>query len=165
MTGAEMTCTRRILHSQKGIALLETIPLLVIFVMLMSFGMGIFGAIHTAILNSIAARTYSFENFRQRTNLNYNREDGTGLTPSKVISFYKKGWRYQAVQHENDPRNLFISTVRPIALGRTVASGDSTETTNNQSIYALQPRNDRISVNPVWIMVGYGICLNAGCGK
>ena len=42
---------------------------MVIFVMLMSFGMGLFGVVHTAILHSIAARTYSFETFRQRTNL------------------------------------------------------------------------------------------------
>ncbi|MGZ3723897.1 MAG: hypothetical protein ACXVA9_13230, partial [Bdellovibrionales bacterium] len=96
----------KILRSQKGIALLETVPLMVIFVMLMSFGMGLFGVVHTAILHSIAARAYSFETFRQRTNLHYFREDGSGLVKSTAMNFTKKGWRYHAIQHENDQRNL-----------------------------------------------------------
>jgi hypothetical protein len=154
-----------ILRSQRGIALLETVPLLVIFVMLMSFGMGIFGVVHTAILHSIAARTYSFETFRQRTNLKYFREDGSGLNPSTSFNFSKKGWRYQAIQHESDQRNLFIATVRSISIGRSPA-GDSTENTNNVRVLNIshKERNDKISVNPVWVMVGYGICLDANCG-
>lgn len=154
----------QILASNRGIALLETIPLIVIFVMLMSFGMGLFGVIHTAILHSIAARTYSFETFRQRANLYYFREDGSGLDASKSFNYTKKGWRYQAVQHENDQRSIFVATIRPIALGRAVATADNTETTNNVSIFSMQPRNDHLSVSPAWVMVGYGICLNAACG-
>src|SRR5262245_46731048 len=124
-----------LLKNQRGIALLETVPLMVIFVMLMSFGMGLFGMIHTGVLHSIAARTYSFETFRQRWNLYYFREDGSGLTAGKSIHFSKKGWRFQAVQHENDQRDLFIATVRPIALGRTIQGGDQTEPTNNVGIF------------------------------
>src|ERR1700690_3071313 len=101
--------TRKILQSQSGIALLETIPLLVIFVVLMTFGMGLFGAIHTAVLNSIAARTYSFETYRQRTNLYYFREDGSGLSASTALNYAKKGWRYQAIQHEIDSRLIFVA--------------------------------------------------------
>jgi hypothetical protein len=156
--------TLPILKSQKGIALLESIPLMVVFVMLMSFGMGLFGVVHTAILHSIAARAYSFETFRQRTNLTYFREDGSGLSASTSMTYRKKGWRYQAVNHENDQRNLFISTTRPIALGNRAVAGDSTDQTNNVSIYSMQTRNTKIASNPVWIMVGYGICVNAACG-
>jgi hypothetical protein len=160
----EMMAALKTLKSQKGIAVLETVPLLVVFIMLMSFGMGLFGVVHTAVLHSIAARTYSFETYRQRTNLNYFREDGSGLNPSTSFNFKKKGWRYQAVQHENDQRNLFIATVRPIQLGTSAPAGDSTETTNNPSIYSMQTRNTKTSVSPVWVMVGYGICMDANCG-
>lgn len=153
------------LRSQKGIALLETVPLIVIFAMLLSFGLGMFGIIHTAILNSIGARTYAFETFRQRTNLYFFREDGSGLTASTALNFTKKGWRYHAIQHETDPRNVFVATVRPIAIGNRAPAGDNTETTNNLAIFSMQPRNDRISVNPAWVMVGYGICLNMTCGN
>lgn len=153
------------LNNEKGMAILETVPLLVIFVVLTSFGMGFFGVIHTAILHSIAARTYSFETFRQRTNLTYFREDGSGTTVGKSIQFSKKGWRYHAVQHETDDRNLFVATTRPIALGRAIASTDSKDDTHNLDIFGILPRNVRTAVNPVWVMVGYGICLNAECGN
>jgi hypothetical protein len=160
-----LSVKKNILRNNRGIALLETIPLVVIFVMLMSFGMGLFGLIHTAILHSIAARTYSMETFRQRANLSYFREDGSGLDAAKSFNYTKKQWRYQAVQHEADARNVFVATVRPIALGRTIAGGDATETTNNVSIFAMQSRNEKIGINPGWVMVGYGICLRAECGN
>ncbi|MBX3020615.1 MAG: hypothetical protein KF799_02970 [Bdellovibrionales bacterium] len=154
-----------ILKSQKGMAIIETVPLLVIFVVLMSFGMGFFGVIHTAVLHSIAARTYSFETFRQRTNLYFFREDGSGTNASTAINFTKKGWRFQAVQHETDDRKRFVATTRPISLGRAIAATDTNEETHNKDILSLLPRNQRVAVNPVWVMVGYGICLNAKCGN
>lgn len=153
----------KILNNEKGLAMLETVPLIVIFVVLTSFGMGFFGIVHTAVLNSIGARAYAFETFRQRTNLYYFRENGSGL--SRPINFSKKGWRYHAVQHESDKRERFVATTRPIALGRSVASTESSLETHNQQIFEILPRNERISVNPAWVMVGYGICLNANCGN
>lgn len=145
--------------------MLETVPLLVIFVVLTSFGMGFFGVVHTAILHSIAARTYSFETFRQRTNLYYFREDGTGTSVGTAINYQSKGWRYHAIQNETDKRNKFVPTTRPIGMGRVTAAIDSSKATNNEEIYNILPRNERTSVNPVWVMVGYGICLNATCGN
>ena len=148
--------------NQKGLAILETVPLIVIFVMLMSFGMGFFGIVHTAALHSIAARTYAMETFRNRANLYYYREDGSGL--ERPFNFTNKGWRYHAVQHESDPRDLFVATARQISISASPA-GDPSKETHNQAIYQLQQRNEKISVNPAWIMVGYGICLNGQCGN
>ncbi len=153
----------QILRNEKGLAMLETVPLLVIFVVLTSFGMGFFGIVHTAVLHSIGARTYAFETFRQRANLYYFRENGSGLT--RPISYSKKGWRFHAINHESDLREKFIATTRPIALGRSVASSDTSGETHNQQIFEILPRNERINVNPAWVMVGYGICLNANCGN
>ncbi len=142
--------------------MLESVPLIVIFMVLTSFGMGFFGLIHTAVLHSIGARTYSFETFRQRSNLNYFREDGSGLT--RPINYSSKQWRYHAVNHESDPRQRFVATARPIAIGRTTPPADASQEAHNTQIFQLQPRNERIEVNPAWVMVGYGICLNANCG-
>ena len=166
MMGAEMKKLLRTpnLRSQKGIALLETVPLIVIFAMLLSFGLGMFGIIHTAVLHSIAARAYSFETFRQRTNLYYFREDGSGLKAAESLNFTKKGWRYQAVQSDVDKRRYFIATTRPISIATREPAGDMSGQANNVGIYQMGARNDRISVSPAWIMVGYGICLNANCG-
>lgn len=163
--------TLKILRNERGNAMVETVPLLVIFVVLMSFGMGFFGIVHTAVLHSIAARTYSFETFRQRANLYYFREDGSGLRPGDSLNFTTKGWRYHAVQNEYDPQSKFVATLRPIALGRGTddsrrpATVDQTEQTHNTTLYGIQPRNQSVQVNPVWVMVGYGICLNAPCGN
>ena len=124
-----------------GTALLETIPLLVIFVILLGFAMGLFGIVHTAVLHSIAARTYSFESFRNRTNLQYFREDGSGLILGDVVEFLEEGCAVSSIiQHESDPRNLFVATVRPVAYGNAVAQGDSSEPTNNLlNIYSSMP--------------------------
>lgn len=148
--------------NEKGLAILETVPLIVVFVLLFSFGMGFFGVIHTAVLHSIAARAYSFETYRQRTNLYYFREDGSGL--DRPFNFTKKGWRFQAVQHESDTRERFVSTTRPITIGKGADPGDTSVDTHNLQIYTMQDRNDRYAANPIWVMVGYGICLNAVCG-
>lgn len=151
--------------NENGIALLETIPLLVIFVMLISFGLGLFGAVHTAILHSIASRTYAFEAFRQRTNLGYFRENGSGLSVIGARNYSRQGWRYQAVENEKDNRDFLVPSTRSIALGRQIASIDSSAETNNTSIFALETRNTRVEVNPIWVMVGYGMCLNMSCGN
>lgn len=157
--------TDHFIKDQRGMAILETVPLLVIFVVLMSFGLGFFGVIHTATLHSIAARTYSFETFRQRSNLYFFREDGSGEDVAQAQNYSKKGWRYQAVGHETDPRRRFVATERPIALGRAIASIDTNNQIHDQEIYRIPLRNERVSVNPAWVMVGYGICLNAKCGN
>lgn len=152
------------IQNEKGLAMIETVPLLVIFFVLISFGMGFYGMIHTAILHSIAARTYSFETFRNRTNLTFFREDLSGM--SQPLHFKNKQWRYHAISHESDRTLKFVATTRPIAYARDVAQvqdGD-VRTTHNNRIFGILPRNERVEVNPAWIMVGYGICLNAKCG-
>src|SRR5580698_1982900 len=97
------------LRNQNGMAMIEAVPLIVIFVMLLSFSMGFFGVVHTAVLNSISARAYAFETFRDRTNLNYYREDGSALDGS-VGPLYLglKQFRYHAVQHKLDSRPNFV---------------------------------------------------------
>ena len=143
--------------------MLETVPLLILFLVLVSFGLGFFGIVHTAVLHSIGARTYAFETFRQRTNLYFFRENDSGLT--RPINFKKKQWRFHAVQHESDPRERFVATSRPISFPRGIASSDIPVEQHNVQIYSMELRNDRFAVNPAWVMVGYGICLNADCGQ
>jgi hypothetical protein len=153
----------RILKDEKGMAMFEAIPLIIMFVTLICFAFGFFGVIHTAALHSIAARTYAFETFRNRTNVYVFREDGSGL--SKPRHFTKKGWRYHAVQHETDPRDRFVATTRPISFGRALATEGNSELVHNDSVFNLQVRNESVNANPVWVMVGYGICLTATCGN
>jgi hypothetical protein len=153
------------LQSEKGMAMIEAVPLLVLFVVLLSFSLGFFGVIHTAILNSISARTYAFETFRDRTNLNFFREDGSGLKTPLYLGL--KNFRFHAIQRENDDRRLFVPTLRTIAMGKEEKEMQTNKETHNRQIYEIldKQRNQKTNVNPVWVMVGYGICLNASCGE
>jgi len=153
------------LRNEKGMAMIEAIPLLVIFVVLLSFSLGFFGVVHTAILNSISARAYAFETFRDRTNLNYFREDGSALGSVGPLYLGTKGFRFHAINHENDNRPLFIATTRTIAMGQEEPEQQTGKDTHNSQVYSITQRNEKVNVNPVWIMVGYGICLNSGCGQ
>jgi hypothetical protein len=165
MTGVEMNALKT-LNNEKGMAMIEAVPLLVMFIVLLSFSLGFFGVIHTAILNSIAARAYAFETFRDRTNLNFFREDGSALKSLGPLYLGVKGFRYHAIQSENPGgRQLFIPTVRGIAMGKEEPEKPSGKDLHNQQIYNILQRNERVEVNPVWVMVGYGICLNSACGE
>ena len=153
------------IKSEDGIAMVETLPLLVVFTILVAYGLGMWGSIHTGILHSIAARTYAFETFRNRTNLTYFRENRSGLT--RPQHYLKREFRFHAIQSIHAPGEEFYATQRPMALvldsGRDPASRED----HNVNIHSLSGRNPRqggIGANPIWIMVGYGMCLNPQCG-
>lgn len=151
-------------RNQRGLATVESIPLLVIFVMLVGYAVGMFGAIHTGILHSIAARTYAFETFRNRTNLKIFREN-INSGGSNLFSFAKKGMRYHSVRAEDSPSgDGFFVTRRPLSIGYPSPEGSVKQSDHIQGIFTMQQRNQSIGVSPMWIMVGYGICLNAACG-
>lgn len=163
MMGAKMKSPKRqnILKNEQGLALLETVPLLVIFMMLVSFALGLFGYIHSGILYSISARTYAFETFRNRTNLTYFRENNSGLT--EPLHFSKKGIRFHAITGPNDNRTQFVASSYPIKIGNTPENKGNADAHNNK-IFDLKTRNQNVEVSPAWLMVGYGLCVNYNCG-
>lgn len=152
----------KILTNEKGMATLEAIPLLVIFLVFISYGMGLFGVIHTGILYSISARTYAFETFRNRTNLTYFRENPSG--GGKPAHYKNMGMRFHVIQSDKATQEEIQATARPISIGRAVASTSSNATDHNMKIFAMQSRNQSVGVSPAWVMVGYGLCLNVTCG-
>lgn len=143
-------------------AVIEAVPLLIIFVMLVSFGLGFYGIVHSATLNSIGARTYAFALFRNRTNLKFHREEGSGL--ARPLFYGVKGYRYHAITHEFSDREQFVAPVRPISIGRAVAASPASPEAHNTQIYEIKGRNQKISINPVWLMNAYGMCVDARCG-
>lgn len=151
---------------QRGMAVIEMIPILVIFMVLLNFTIGFFGAIHTGILGSIAARNYAFDTFRNRTNLYYFRD-----TPEAEpdIAFHKQLNRiHRSVSENNSQSQIFTAAVRSIDyLSETEVSGAS-PTNHNTAIMQLAD-GKRFSgkaegVNPIWIRPSYGICINTNCG-
>jgi hypothetical protein len=62
--GVNMKIKRQFKKSEKGMAIMETIPVLFLLVLVFNFSLGFFGAIHSGILNSIASYNYTLETFR-----------------------------------------------------------------------------------------------------
>ncbi len=148
---------------QEGMSLIETIPLVLVLATLLTFLLGFWGITHRHVLHSIAARTYAFETFRNRANLMYFIDQGNdaGNQYSRTLH------RYHAIRGASSTDN-FIAASMPIRYPTSdTASNEPNVHTNEIWQPGRIPTEGRaqVSANPVWIMVGYGICLSAGCGE
>ena len=160
---------RKMHKNERGMATLETLPLLFIFIMLVTYMLGFFGAIHSAILGSISARSYAFETFRNRTNLMYFRDDaGAG---SKQYKDMQVRIHASTAEKREESDQLMRSTERPIRVGMTVEPGPSRNdaSVHNTKIFdsakiSQGKRNTTVEVSPIWVMVQYGICVSSACG-
>ena len=152
-----------VVKNKKGMATIEALPLLVIFMMLISYGIGMFGAIHTAILNSIGARTYAFETFRHRSNVIYFRNN-VGFKDHK--HFLTRQSRTHGVTSEKSrgASDELKATLRPIAFGQRIKETQNQYPVHNNDVHDLSRINRKVGVNPIWIMVSYGICVHPTCG-
>lgn len=158
------------LKNERGMATIETIPLVFVFLFLLCYELGMFGVIHTGIMNSISSRTYAFETFRNRTNLTFLRDSGPSMN-----TYREMGNRTHAVRSERtrSDESMGVATERPIRVGipmePNTATRNDVQTHNDkvhsQQLVGYQKRNTTVEVNPVWTQVQYGICLNATCGE
>ena len=161
--GTKIAMENSSLQSESGMATIETISLLVIFIMMMSYTFGAFGIIHTGILNSIAARTYAFETMRNRSNVIYFRD-----VPSDFFRHYQNiGSRIHAIRSEADTSSVqFPATERAMQMGLGgTADVSRVKEVHMQKVPAIVDgkRNSLVEVNPAWIITQYGICVNAKC--
>lgn len=148
---------------KKGMATIEALPMLVVFVIFFSYTYGFFSVIHSGILYSIGARAYAFETFRNRSNVTYFR----GNNNAGYYNYYTKTEvRYHCTQ-AGSSTDTFIAEKRAIsigmALGQTSNSNADIEI-HNEKIHDLDQRNRDVKVNPIWIKTCYGICVTPGCG-
>lgn len=156
-----------ILKNEKGMAIFEMIPILIVIVLFVNFSLGFFGAIHTGILNSIASRNYAFETFRNKSNLVYFRNQTD-------VHYDTVGARVHGTVGE---KSIVTNSDDWIASTRTIDflnfDNRAAEVRGNDKGQHGRLRdvpNGRISesihqgVNPIWIKTMYGICLNATCG-
>ena len=153
------------LKNEKGMASIEATVLVVLFVSMIYYTFGFFGIVHTAVLHNIHSRTYAFETFRHRANLMYFRSNRA----TNPLHYYNTSTRLHGINTDTqDFPTQQVSTERPIAMGRELEEDGRRSSTHNQEIFERIPasgRNSAVSVNPVWIMVMYGMCLNKDCGE
>ena len=144
--------------------MIETIPILVVFTLLIGYGLGFFGVVHTGILNSIASRTYAFETFRNRTNLEYFRDREAG--PKHLYT--NVGNRVHGINDESAQAGELdvIATTRKLDFRTEDNESEANIQDHNERIFDIRERNRQggVEASPVWIMISYGICIDAQCG-
>ena len=156
--------TKRPLKNQKGLASVEATVLMLLFVSMLYYSFGFFGIVHTAIIHNIHARTYALETFRHRANLAHFRSNQ--LDP--VMHYYNRGSRVHGINTDGESNpTTQKATERPITMGLEIDQSNRQENTHNSDVFnriPAQGRNTTVGVNPVWIKVLYGVCLNSRCG-
>ena len=142
------------LRNQKGIAYVEMLPLLVLFVLLFGLSFGLWTSIHRATLQSIAARHYSFEVLNNRTHYIYHRDT---VGASGIQAYYgKNGMRFFAnVENQPGGNPDLKAEKRELSLFNQGVT----------KIYSPKPGNSTsfspaFQRNPIMIKAGYGICID-----
>lgn len=158
--------------TERGMALVESIPVLFLIVILFNFSLGFFGAIHSGILNSIASYNYTLETFRFRSNLMYFRP-GAEYT----VNYEKaKNRVHGTIQDGNNPKEqgvIWPATFRRVSFAinskivvdnekHRYADKDNDGIWQADSTYVPQS-GDTPTTGEIWIKTVYGICLNADC--
>ena len=169
-------------NNQRGIAILEILPVIVMFIAFFSLLFGFWGAIHSGTLQSIAARHYSFEVINLRTHIEIHR-DYTTTTPQSIGRkdlYNRQSYRSFAVVHsQGRPDPELVARTRGIGFFSDINRENSQEPEGNfQAAPGSSSAPNYIGTrfeqalphselhpprNPLWIMTGYGICLQAQC--
>lgn len=160
------------LKNSRGNAIIEIVPILAIFILIINFSLGFFGLIHSGIMNSIGARNYAFETFRNRAQLIYLRDT---FNSTIDFTYTKSQQRFHVVRNESVPggdANNYYATRRPIKFSdvREIAElrDSATEHLRNKAIIEGRRASEvgiEEGVNPAWVRSAYGICLVASCGE
>ena len=141
------------LINQRGVAMVEMLPLLAIFVLLFGLTFGFWSSIHSGTLQTISARHYAFEVINNRTHFIYHRDT---LAPQGNTSYYEKdGKRFFAVVE-----------FQPGGTPNIVAEKKSLSLFDKDSLRITgDPQSNRPQTNPIKLKTGYGICIDFKCGE
>lgn len=162
-------------RDQKGLASIEMIPIMIVIAILLNFAIGFFGVIHTGILNSIAARNYAFETFRNRSNLTYFHDVREPNSSSN--HFRRRNTRVHSIASEkraDSGSTNAIVTLRKIGFNLSPEPGTLNDrgvhepgAGSDRGVFGIDEgtRNDSVDSAPVWVRPAYGICLNEKCSQ
>lgn len=157
--------------SERGMALIESIPVLFTIIVLFNFSLGFFGAIHSGILNSIASYNYALETFRFRTDLMYFRPG------AEASIHYKKAKNrvHGTIQDGNtalEQNDIWPATYRAVTFSSNIimpgeGASHKYADKDNDGVWSVnsdfEPVKDSPKIPEIWIKTVYGICLNADC--
>lgn len=150
--------------NQKGMSVLESVPMIFVFTALVSSVLGFYGVTQKSILHSIASRSYGFEQIRHRPNITYLRDVKDG----DQNSYHITNLRYFTVREPGSGATFITAKMNVSYLNRGPGSQPGNPTDHNTTAYSdisRQKINDKHYFESVWIKVGHGICLTADCGE
>ena len=180
---------KTIIKNNKGMALVEMLPLLVVFVAFVSLTIGMWGSVYSAVVQSVSARHYAFEVLNNRAHFEYHRDytlqdsKGSGLSYGSsqnpqtfdTQNFYGEIGSRLFLIVSPGANNKPYATERYITLFANTSSSSKDFIDSSDTKKTAQWHNEKTwdqggqsfsieKVNPVWLMTGYGICINANCG-
>lgn len=153
-------------NKERGSAIVETLPLIIIFITILGNIWGFFMAVHSGILASIGARAYAFETFRNRADLTYFRDqDYRGGAPSSSatakINYLKTQVRVHAVVQTGAEKTFQPMPVDYSRFSLTKTTGpDKTKSHAYDTIFSEDRAPDDGGVKKIWLRSNYGMCLN-----
>lgn len=161
-----------VVKNSKGLAMLEALPIIWVMFILMGVTLGSWGIVHTSVLNSIAARNYNFFIFNNRSDLSYLRDFGEKYDLEEAAEsryFGTFGKRFSFIMSElSGTNNSATATLRRVDFRKQEKDSNSPDFlkgSQHTQVHKIIPiSRNRKKVGPAWIMVGYGICLDAVCG-
>lgn len=163
--------------NNKGMALIEALPVLFMVILVFNFSLGFFGAIHSGILNSVASYNYTLETFRFRSNLIYFRP---GAGPSHYAKSMNRvhGVIGDGYSKKDTQKGKWPATVRSIAVSgvdkmesKYLGQADHNKANSQTSVwraiagFTASSEDDAPITPEIWVKTVYGICLNADCKK
>lgn len=148
-------------EKEAGMSLIESLPLIMVLASLIGFLLGLWGVSHKHVLHSIAARNYAFETFSHRANLTYFND-----SRSVLHSYEESQMRYHAVGDNSGDTLKALTT--PMRFPAEASADSGPPILHRQQIWneSILPTagEGTIGTKRPWVMVGYGMCLNADCG-
>lgn len=155
------------IKKEEGSAIVETLPLLIIFMTILGNMWGFFMAVHSGILSSIGARTYAFETFRNRADLTYFRDQeiNSGKPIYGRINYYDIGARIHSVTQTNNQEKFYPLSINYNQFSPAQAKASSAiQIQHSHDAIFTDKRPPKTGVKEIWIRSNYGICLNfAAC--
>ena len=176
------------MRSKKGVAIVEFTFLIFILLFGLVLVIGSWGVTRSAILHSIAARTYLWHEVNQRNNTLFLRDTKQRIDLTAIHIYHGLGSRFFTITEKGQPGvdREFFPPKRKIDVGGSDWSdinspgwlgldnqqeredpdqgiSDDLRIRQNRSQGSFN-RNQRYRTNIVFLKMGYGICLDDLCG-
>ena len=153
---------KKISLNNKGIAYVELIFLIPVFVMFFGLTIGLWASIHSGTLRSIAARHYAFEVLNNRTEFIYHRD--TAVEGVGTKQYYKRNGKRIFANVKHQPVTVTPPDPIPARSWLNLFKGQGSAQ-DARLVKGKQTQSGCEKIEPaLQFKIAYGICLDYNCG-